>query len=93
MAVYLHLGRDISVPVSTILGIFDMDTSTSTAATREYLAAAEKGGRVINVSTELPRSAVVCMEREGRVIYISQLSTRTLIKRAAAGGDGIGEEG
>ena len=50
--------------------------------TREYLAQAEKKGRVVNVSMELPKSFVVCSCPDGGVkVYISQISSGTLLKR------------
>ena len=44
---------------------------------------AEKAGRVINVSMELPKSFVVCSS-EGKIkVYISQISSSTLLKRTS----------
>ncbi|MGN1458047.1 MAG: extracellular matrix regulator RemB, partial [Acutalibacteraceae bacterium] len=51
---YLHLGKDTVVRKKDIIGIFDLDNSTVSATTRNYLAKAEKDGKVINVSPELP---------------------------------------
>ena len=82
---YLHLGRDIAVPRRTIVGIFDFDTATYGKRTREFLPQAEKQGRVTVVSDELPKSAVVCAEDGQTTVYISQISSQTLRKRA--GGD------
>lgn len=80
--IYLHLGQDKVVKSSSVLGVFDMDTSTVQKNTRTFLNKAEKEGRVINVSFELPKSFVVCLEEGKIIIYISQLSTATLEKRA-----------
>ena len=53
---YLHLGQDKVVSMDEIVGIFDLDTSTVSKATRDYLAKAEKDGCVTNVCTDiLPR--------------------------------------
>ena len=82
IGIYLHLGQDKVVKSSSILGVFDMDTSTVQKNTRTFLNKAEKEGRVINVSFELPKSFVVCLEEGKIIIYISQLSTATLEKRA-----------
>ncbi|MCI9415196.1 MAG: DUF370 domain-containing protein [Clostridiales bacterium] len=80
---YLHLGQDIVVRSDRIVGVFDLDNSSISAHTRQFLAAAEKGRRVINVSMELPKSFVVTCDRDGReTVYISQLSTATLLKRS-----------
>lgn len=79
---YLHLGRDIAVSRRTIIGIFDFDTATYGKRTREFLQAAQRQGRVVNVSDELPKSAVVCVEDGVSTVYISQISSQTLLKRA-----------
>ena len=80
---YLHLGQDTVVRLDEIVGIFDMDTSTISKHSRQFLTDAEKGGRVVNVSAELPKSFVVCRDRdEEERVYISQISSATLRKRA-----------
>ena len=79
---YLHLGQDTVVRLDEIVGIFDMDTSTISKHTRQFLADAEKGGRICNVSMELPKSFVVCLDTDGtETVYISQISSTTLCKR------------
>lgn len=78
---YLHLGKNTVINTKDIVGIFDLDTSTISKNTRDYLANAEKAGRVINVSMELPKSFVICREKEKTKVYISQISSQTLQKR------------
>lgn len=79
---YLHLGQDTVVRLDEVIGIFDMDTSTISKHTRQFLADAEKGRRVVNVSEELPKSFVVCVDKEGtETVYVSQISSSTLRKR------------
>lgn len=82
---YLHLGRDVAVSRKTIVAILDFDTSTFGKRTREFLHTAELEGRVVNVSEELPKSAVLCVESGKSIVYISQISTQTLLKRACSG--------
>ena len=84
---YLHLGRDVAVNSEDILAVCDMDTATWSRYTRAWLTAAEKAGKVFVITDELPKSAVVCRERGNTVIYISQISSRTLLKRAEEGAD------
>ena len=57
---YLHLGSGVVVPEADIIGIFDMDNTTSSHITRGFLNDAEKAGSVTSVSDELPNSFVVC---------------------------------
>lgn len=78
---YLHLGENIVVRTDSIIGIFDMDTSTISKWTKDYLSNATKNKRVINVSMELPKSFVVCNENNEIKVYVSQISSQTLMKR------------
>ena len=82
---FLHLGRDVVVDEKSIISVFDMDTATSSRHTRAFLTAAEKAGQVQVITDELPRSAVVCMENGHQTVYISQLSSKTLLRRAEIG--------
>ncbi len=77
---YLHLGQDTMINTKEVIGIFDLDTYTLSKKSRDFLTKAEKEGRVINTSTELPKSFVVTDKKDG-IIYISQLSAPTLKKR------------
>jgi len=99
---YLHLGQNVVVPEADIIGIFDLDNCTGSHITRKFLSEAEKSGRVVSVSDELPNSFVVCsgenpgrrmapaLDRKGgnkeecnkSRIYLSQLSSQTLLKRS-----------
>ena len=78
---YLHLGEDTVVRTDNISGIFEMDTSTISKWTKDYLSNATKNKRVINVSMELPKSFVVCNENNEIKVYVSQISSQTLMKR------------
>lgn len=80
---YLHLGQDTVIKTKDIIGIFDLDTATISKHTRDYLAKAEKLGKVVNVSYELPKSFIVCknIKKTKTTVYISQISSSTLLKR------------
>ncbi|HOO25097.1 MAG TPA: DUF370 domain-containing protein [Clostridiales bacterium] len=80
---YLHLGQDVLVAYKDIIGIFDLDTTTVSKTSRDFLRDAEKAGRVVYVGTELPKSFVLCsQEKNDSKVYIAQLSSSTLLKRA-----------
>ena len=65
-----------------IIGIFDLDTTTVSKNTRNYLAQAEKKGIVENVCYDLPKSFIVCRNKKGEdKVYIAQISSTTLQKR------------
>ncbi|MBP3381477.1 MAG: DUF370 domain-containing protein [Clostridia bacterium] len=79
---YLHLGNDVVVRARDIIGIFDVENTTVSKLTRQFLADAQKGGRVVNVSPELPKSFIVCAHNGDETVYISQISAATLRGRA-----------
>jgi len=85
---YLHIGGETVVREDDIIGIFDMDTATVSYKTRDFLSAAEKSGKVENVTAELPKSFVICREDNTERIYICQLAPVTLIKRSGKRGFG-----
>ncbi len=78
---YLHLGSGAVVRSESIVGVFDLDNTSQSHLTRKYLAAAEKSGQVINVAEDIPKSFVVCKDESGMRVYLSQMSTQTLLKR------------
>ena len=78
---YLHLGSGALVEKKSIVGIFDLDNTSQSHLTRKYLNMADKSGQVINVAEDIPKSFVVCREDDGMKIYLSQMSTQTLLKR------------
>jgi hypothetical protein len=80
---YLHLGQSVVVHQKEIIGIFDLDNTTSSFRTRRFLERAEREGRAVTVTDDLPKSFVVCQKKKGEtVIYLSQLSPATLRGRA-----------
>ena len=80
---YLHLGQSVVVPYRDVVGLFDLDNTTSSRLTRNMLEQAEREGRVVNVCDDLPKSFVLCRDGAGRTtVYLSQLSTATLRGRA-----------
>ncbi len=80
---YLHLGQHSVANTKELVGIFDLDTSTISPKTREFLAKSEKQGDIINTSMELPKSFVVCHEKKTKKnkVYICQNSAATIKKR------------
>ena len=79
---YLHLGQNVVVQEADVIGIFDMDNTTGSHITRKFLGDAEKAGRVINVSDELPRSFIVSGAGAEIKVHLSQLSPQTLLRRS-----------
>ncbi len=77
---YLSLGNDMAVRESSIIGIFDMDNTSTSARTRLFLEKAEKMGEVVPCD-DLPKSFVLTTEYGFSRVHLTALSTQTLEKR------------
>ena len=77
---YLSLGNDMAVRESSIIGIFDMDNTSTSKRTREFLERAEKDGNVVPCD-DLPKAFVLTAEYGLDRIYLTSLSSATLEKR------------
>lgn len=81
---YLQIGTEKFIKDKDILGIFDLDNTTVSKPTREYLNFAESEGETVTVSYDLPKSFIVTAENNKKTVYISAYSTNTLFKRIDA---------
>ena len=77
---YLSIGNDMAVRESSIIGIFDMDNTSTSKRTRDFLAKAEKDGQVIPCD-DLPKSFVLTAEYGFTRVHLTSLSSYTLEKR------------
>ena len=83
---YLHLGSDVAVRTADIVTVCDLDNASASHITRSFLRSAQEADRVVNVAEDLPKSFVVCAPpEEGFTVYLSQLNSATLLKRAESG--------
>lgn len=78
---YLHLGESVVLKDTDIIGIFDLDNTTVSKISRDFLSSKEKERKVINVSDKLPKSFLVGEWDGDEKVYISQISPSTLYKR------------
>ena len=58
---YLSIGNDMAVRDRSIIGIFDMDNTSTSKRTRAFLAEAERNGEVVPCD-DLPKSFVLTAE-------------------------------
>ena len=77
---YLSIGNDMAVRDSSIIGIFDMDNTTTSKRTREFLEKNEQEGQVVPCD-DLPKSFVVTAEYGFDRIFLTSLTSATLEKR------------
>ena len=77
---YLSIGNDMAVRDSSILGIFDLDNTSTSKRTRAFLDAAAKEGQVAPCD-DLPKSFVLTSEYGFTRVHLTALSSATLEKR------------
>ena len=77
---YLPIGNDMAVRESSLIGIFDMDNTSTSKRTREFLKNAQEQGQVVSCD-DLPKSYVVTTEYGFQRVYLTALNTATLEKR------------
>ena len=77
---YLNIGNDMSVRDKHIIGIFDMDNTSTSRRTREFLEKCEEEGQVVPCD-DLPKSFIVSSEYGFNRVYLTTLSSSTLEKR------------
>ena len=75
---YVYLGGEAALDRSRIVGLFEMDNTSWSWLTREFLSRAERQGRVRTAAEDIPRSFVLC--DDGTVI-LTQPSTVVLARR------------
>lgn len=81
---FLHIGGDYIVSMNDIVAIVDMEKSTISQDTRNFLKISDEEGFIITiVENEMPKSFIITQEKHKSKIYLSPISTTTLYKRYA----------
>ena len=78
---YVGIGGDMAVRDRSIIGIFDLDNTTTSRHTRRFLSEAEQHGVVLDVSGELPKSFVLTQELGMERVYLTQFNTAAIDRR------------
>ena len=79
---YIHLGRDYVLNDRDIIGIFNLETTTISPRGREFLNYAQKNGAVVSLSDELPQCYVLADGAVVDTVYLSELSSAAMRRRA-----------
>lgn len=74
---FIHLGENCVIRKKDMIGVFDIENTSTSKITRDYLNKMGKEKRVVYVSSDMPKSFVVTKDN----VYISSLASQTLIKR------------
>ena len=78
---YLPIGGDMAVRTKAIVGIFDLDNTTTSRHTRQFLQLAEQEGQVVSAAEDLPKAVLLTSEYGLPRVYLTQFNAATLEKR------------
>ncbi len=80
---FLHIGGDVVIPIKNVIAIMDIDTTTISKDTKEFLKIAEEEGFIESISDDLPKSFIITETDKKSKIYLSPISSVTLQKRSS----------
>ena len=80
---YLHIGDKGCIREKEIVGIFDLEVTTTMKTTAEFLNISQEEGFMVNAVDrgEMPKSFILADKQGVSRVYISPVSTATLNKR------------
>ncbi len=81
---YLSIGNDMAVREHSVIGIFDLDNTTTSKRTREFLEQCEKEGQVVPCD-DLPKAFLLTDEYQLPKVYLTALNSQTLAARFEKG--------
>ncbi|NMA96091.1 MAG: DUF370 domain-containing protein [Clostridiales bacterium] len=81
----VHIGGNKVVPAKSIIAIIGLDVKEESNINREFLQIAKDEDFVEKVSNEKTKSLVITEYRQETVIYMSPISSSTLLKRSSVG--------
>ena len=79
---FLHIGGDFVIPIKNVIAIMDIDTTTISKDTKEFLKIAEEEGFITSISEDIPKSYIITETDKKSKIYLSPISSVTLQKRS-----------
>lgn len=77
---YLPIGNDMAVRQTSVIGIFDMDNTSTSKWTRAFLSRAEKEGEVVPFD-DLPASFILTTEYGMNRVFLSEQPTKKMVKK------------
>lgn len=78
---FLHIGEEMIVFLNDILAIMDIEKTTTSNNTREFLKSCEEKGMVVTVGSDIPKTFIVTVNKGKQTVYLSPISSATLKKR------------
>jgi hypothetical protein len=80
---YLHIGNEFLIMGEDLVGIFDIESTTVSRDTKDFLNSAAKRKCDVSCTDDIPRSFVVSFDRKNldEKVFVSRLSPGTIKKR------------
>ncbi len=77
---FLHIGNGVSIRKKDIVGIFDLDTSTVSRITKDFIN--KNNSKITYTDSDLPRAFILTESGGESGIRLSRISTLGLKQRA-----------
>ena len=81
---YVDIGMNLAVRKSQVLGVFDLDNTSWSKRTREFLSRAQEEGSLVEATDELPKSFVLTQEYGQTRVYLTKYNAYVLARRFSA---------
>ena len=75
---YLSIGNDMAVRDTSIIGIFDLDNTTTNKFTNDFLNQKQKENKITYLVSDIPKSFILMNDGS---VYVVELSSQILKKR------------
>lgn len=80
---FVKLENGLSVRKKEIIGIFNMDTSTVSPVTRDYIKQANSERKIIYASKRVPESFILADNGFFENVYMTSFSVDTVLNRTS----------
>lgn len=78
---YLRLEKGESISFKNVVGVFDIESASTSKDTKAFFRRKEDETGVVTVCDDLPKSFILAENEYGDTIYISGLSSESVRKR------------
>ena len=75
---YINIGAAQIVLKEDIVGIFDLDSASTTTDTKRFLAKCQEEKHLYSVGNDIPKSFVLTSQGRKEKVYITQLSVNSI---------------
>lgn len=79
---FLHLGGDTAISMKDVIAIIDISQKNKAKITQEFLKVADEEGFIEKISDEQPKTFIIAEIDKKSKVFLSPISSVTLLKRA-----------